>query len=84
MAVTRGEVLRCLRNVIGGAVLGGGLGYLSYLPSLLVEGSAAYASSGRSIAIGVTLVCARAGAVVGLIYFLIRRQLMEPTSSPPA
>lgn len=82
MALTWGEILRCVRNVIGGAAIGGGLGYLSYLPSLFVEGSDAYATSGQSIALGVTLVCARAGAVVGLIYFLIKRQLTHPTPPP--
>jgi hypothetical protein len=49
-----------------------------------VEGSDAYATSGGSIALGVTLVCARAGAVVGLIYFLIKRSLTMPAPPPPA
>lgn len=84
MAVTAGLILRCVRNIIGGALVGGVLGYLSFLPSLLVEGSDAYATSGDSIALGVTLVCARAGAVIGLIYFLIRRSLTQPALPPAA
>lgn len=83
MNVTRAEVMSCLRSIVVGAVIAGALGYLSYLPSLFVDGDATYAASSRGIAMGVTLVSARAGAVVGLIYFLIRRQLIQP-SSPPA
>lgn len=68
-------LLRALKHIVAGAIIGGALGYLSYLPALFMAQDDKYAAAGGTIALGVTLVCARAGAVVGLIFFLIRRQL---------
>lgn len=76
--------LRGLKYVVIGAVTGAALGVLMLVPGEMMADppSDAHAPSPVSLAIGVALVTARAGAVVGLIFFLIRRSLMGEVADP--
>lgn len=80
---------RCLQYIVTGALAGGTLGVLMLLPGEMLADppSDAHTPSPLFLTIGVALVTARAGAVVGLIFFLIRRSLTgevdDPRQAPP-
>ena len=76
--------LRCLKYVVSGALAGATLGVLMLLPGEMLADppSDVHAPSPLFLTIGVGLVTARAGAVVGLIFFLIRRSLMGEVDDP--
>ena len=84
MAPVARLALRCAKYVVLGAVLGATLGVLTFLPGEMLADppTDAHAPSPVYLAIGVALVMARVGAVVGLIFFLIRRSLMGEVADP--
>lgn len=80
-------VLRGLSCAVIGAIIGGGLCVLGYLPSLMVATPGSDPPDTNRLVIGVALVGARAGAVLGIIYFLVKRSLTgevpDPRIAPP-
>lgn len=79
-------VLRAAWYMTVGAVVLAALGLAMYLPSELgtPPPSASAKASSTAIALGVTLACARLGAVIGLIVFLLRRALAGEIADPRA
>lgn len=77
-------VLRGARFALIGAVSGAALGLVTFLPGELVAtadqpGGATFS---WPLAWGVAWACGRVGAVVGVIFFLIRRTLMGEVADP--
>jgi hypothetical protein len=75
-------IARGLRSTLLGALIGASLCVLGYLPALAVDSTSG--ADDRSIWVGVVLIGARAGAVVGLIFFLIKRSLTGEVEDPSA
>lgn len=75
-------ILRGLRSTVVGAVIGAALCALGYLPAVFVEVSGSTPDDTRTILVGVALIGARAGAVAGLIFFLVKRSLTGEVADP--
>jgi hypothetical protein len=77
-------VLRGLKFVLLGALIGATLGLITFLPGELVATADQPGGSTFSLplAFGVSWACGRVGGVVGLIFFLIRRTLMGEVADP--
>jgi hypothetical protein len=84
MAFPTRLVLRGARFALTGAIGGAVLGLVTFLPGELVAtadlpGGATFS---WPLAWGVAWACGRVGAVVGVIFFLIRRTLMGEVADP--
>jgi hypothetical protein len=82
-------VLRAVLYMVVGGVLLGTLGLAMYLPSMLDASTTdapvrATSALDSRIGLGVALACARLGAVVGFITFLLRRSLSGEIADPRA
>ncbi|MBK6488736.1 MAG: hypothetical protein IPF98_18235 [Gemmatimonadetes bacterium] len=84
MSPTIRLLLRGTKFLVLGALTGALLGLVTFLPGELV--ATADLPSGSTVAwplaFGVAWVSARVGAVVGVIFFLIRRTLMGEVADP--
>jgi hypothetical protein len=84
MAVDSRLVLRGVKFAFVGAVSGAALGLVTFLPGELVAtanhpGGATFS---WPLAWGVAWACGRVGAVIGVIFFIIRRTLMGEVADP--
>jgi hypothetical protein len=77
-------VLRGITWTVLGAVIAAALGLLAFIPGelMMTADSADGSHVDWTLAIGVALVCARAGAVAGLIAFFLKRSLTGETADP--
>jgi hypothetical protein len=77
-------ILRGARFSALGALTGAVLGLVTFLPGELVAtaDSPTGATVAWSLALGVCWACGRVGAVVGVIFFIIRRTLMGEVADP--
>lgn len=73
---------RGVRSTLLGAAIGASLCLLGYLPVLTLDDTTS--AGDTRIWIGVALIGARAGAVVGLIFFLLKRSLTGEVTDPRA
>lgn len=84
MALETRLLLRGGKFALIGAFSGAALGLVTFLPGELVAtadqpGGATFS---WPLALGVAWACGRVGAVVGVIFFLIRRTLMGEVADP--
>jgi hypothetical protein len=79
-------VLRGTVWTLAGALIGAAIGLLAFVPGelLATAGSSEGAHVAWPLALGVGAVCARAGAVAGLIAFFLKRSLLGETADPMA
>lgn len=85
MATRPPVVLPCLKYIVVGALIGGVLGVATFLPGeMLVGGTTGepHVASPWLLTLGVASATARIGALVGLLFFLIRRVLMGEVADP--
>lgn len=86
MPSTTRLVLRGAKFMACGALIGATLGLVTFLPGELVATSDAPggATFSWALAFGVAWACGRVGAVVGVIFFIIRRTLVGEVADPCA
>lgn len=84
MTSTSRLVLRGAKFMACGALIGATLGLVTFLPGELVAASDVPGGATLSwpLAFGVAWACGRVGAVVGVIFFIIRRTLMGEVADP--
>lgn len=77
-------VLRGAKFMACGTLIGATLGVVTFLPGELVatSGSPGGAAPSWPLAFGVAWVCGRVGAVVGVIFYIIRRTLVGEVADP--
>jgi hypothetical protein len=78
-------VLKCLKYVVIGALTGGVLGIATFLPGEMMVGGTTgqpHVASPWLLTLGVASATARIGALVGFLFFLIRRVLMGEVADP--
>ena len=77
-------ILRGLKWTLLGALIAAAIGMLAFLPGELLATADSPQGSHVAwpLALGVCAVCARAGAVAGLIAFFLKRSLMGETADP--
>jgi hypothetical protein len=77
-------VLRGIKWTVLGALIAAALGLLAFIPGelMMTADSSTGAHVDWALAIGVGAVCARAGAVAGLIAFFLKRSLTGETADP--
>jgi hypothetical protein len=77
-------VLRGIMWTLLGALIAAALGLLAFIPGelMMTAGSAEGSHVDWTLAAGVAVVCARAGAVAGLIAFFLKRSLTGETADP--
>lgn len=77
-------ILRGLKWTVLGALIAAGIGLLAFVPGELMATASSPQGSHVAwpLALGVCAVCARAGAVAGLIAFFLKRSLMGETADP--
>lgn len=76
-------VVPCVKCIVGGALIGGVLGIATFLPGeMMMGGDTGHVASPYLLTLGVAAATARIGALVGLLFFLIRRVLMGEVADP--
>ncbi|HMN07304.1 MAG TPA: hypothetical protein PKC83_00850 [Gemmatimonadaceae bacterium] len=77
-------VLRGAKFMACGTLIGATLGVVTFLPGELVATSGSPGGAGPSwpLAFGVAWACGRVGAVVGVIFYIIRRTLVGEVPDP--